>query len=67
MSTEPRTEHAGIWKEFLDNGGEFPAVNLLAKQCQTCNGHGEIGSLQTYGYDGETCPDCNGSGNEATE
>lgn len=63
MSTEPEVHYVGIWADFHDAGGEFPAVNLLASPCDTCNGHGEIGSLQPHGYDGETCPTCNGTGN----
>lgn len=31
-------------------------------KCLTCNGWGEVGSLQTYGYDGDICPVCCGSG-----
>ena len=67
MSTDPRTEHAGIWKEFLDNGGELPAVNLFASPCETCSGHGVVGRMTFEGGDYDDCPDCKGTGNTITK
>ena len=34
--------------------------------CETCNGFGEVGSLQPYGYDGDVCPTCEGTGTSRT-
>lgn len=33
-------------------------------QCEGCNGRGEVGGLTPYGYDGDVCPFCRGTGEE---